>query len=56
MFRDVPECSGVFRVPGFFDGLRAVLARPQNGFKCLECKEISNACLINLTNGCYILA
>ena len=20
MFRDVPECSGMFRVPGFIDG------------------------------------
>ena len=21
MFRDVPECSGIFHVPGFIDGL-----------------------------------
>ena len=24
MFRDVPECSGMFRVPGFIDGQKIV--------------------------------
>ena len=28
MFRDVPECSGMFHVPGFIDGLQASTVLP----------------------------
>ena len=30
MFRDVPECSGMFRVPGFIDGRSACHKRGTN--------------------------
>ena len=29
MFRDVPECSGMFHVPGFIDGLQFVLQKSE---------------------------
>ena len=44
MFRDVPECSGMFRVPGFIDGRKKYVIDRFINLHCLKCVLVNATC------------
>ena len=58
MFRDVPACSGMFRVPGFIDAQDFAISFPRNQIFCLasmyEISSILCSLLVNFFSNTVI--